>query len=309
MPVFNEEESLGAFYHELKKELEEIKQSHEIIFVDDGSIDSSLHLLKELEKEDKTVRVFAFRRNQGKAEALTLGFQKAEGDTIVTLDADLQDKPSEIQKLLRKQKEEDIDIVTGWRKDRKDKSRMVVISRIFNYVMGRIFGVYLHDYNCGLKVYTKDAAKSMRLYGGQHRFVPLLANLQGFSVDEMVVEHQVRKFGKSKYGFSKIKDLPDIFTMLFLAKYTKRPLHFFGPFGGGLAAIGVVILGYLSILWFMGESIGRRPLLIFGALFLIAGIQIFFTGFLAELLTSISERNNRTHYALKYETAREQTRN
>lgn len=300
VPVYNEEESLQAFYSELKKELAKLKDTHEILFIDDGSTDRSFEMLKDLEKQDKVVRVFSFRKNQGKAEALTLGFHKAAGEIIVTLDADLQDKPSEIAKLLEKQKIESIDVISGWRKDRKDKSRMVVISRMFNAIAGRLFNVYLHDYNCGLKVYTNEAAKSLRLYGGQHRFIPLLASQQGFSVDEVVVQHEKRKFGKSKYGFSKIfKDLPDLFTMLFLARYTKRPLHFFGPVGGGLSFIGFLILCYLSVIWLMGESIGRRPLLIFGVLFMVAGLQIFFTGFLAELFTNAAQRDN-LRFPLKY---------
>ncbi len=292
VPVYNEEESLVPFFEVLKKELALLKMAHEIIFVDDGSSDSSLDLLQQLEKSDKTVRVFSFRKNHGKAEALTLGFRKAKGDILVTLDADLQDKPSEIKKLLDKLISEKLDLVSGWRKNRRDKSKMVIISKIFNVFAGKLFGVYLHDYNCGLKAYTEAAAKSLHLYGGQHRFIPLLLYQQGFSVDEVVVEHEIRKYGKSKYGFSKVwKDLPDMLTMLFLARYSKRPLHFFGPAGGMLSLIGFLILLYLSIFKFItGESIGGRPLLLFGVLFFISGLQIFFTGFLAELITSSQQK-------------------
>jgi glycosyltransferase involved in cell wall biosynthesis len=301
VPVFNEKESLVAFYQELKKSLLDLKRDYEIIFVDDGSTDDSLMVLQKLADKDKKIRIFSFRRNLGKAEALTLGFQKAAGDTIVTLDADLQDQPSEIAKLLAKQEKENVDIVSGWRKDRKDKSKMVIISRIFNFVMGKLFGVYLHDYNCGLKVYTKEAAKSMRLYGGLHRFIPLLAFQQGFSIDELPVHHEPRKFGKSKYGFTKIKDLPDIFTMLFLAKYSKRPLHFFGPVGGSVLLLGAILFGYLTILWLSGESIGRRPLFFTSIFLMLGGLQIFFTGFLAELLISITSKQS-VHFPLKYST-------
>lgn len=301
VPVYNEEESLIALYQELTREIKKLNQDYEIIFMDDGSTDTSLELLKNFAKNSSLVRIFSFRKNQGKAEALSLGFQKAAGDIIVTLDADLQDKPSEIQKLLKKQKEDGIDIVTGWRKDRKDKSKMVIISRIFNFVMGKLFGVHLHDYNCGLKVYTNAAAKSLRLYGGQHRFIPLLASEQGFSVDEIVVEHQFRKFGKSKYGFSKIwKDLPDMFTMLFLVRYSKNPLHFFGTIGGGLVSVGFVILAYLTVVKFaLRQSIGDRPLLLFGILLVVVGVQIFFTGFIAELLINTTQRE-KFHFPLRY---------
>ena len=290
IPVYNEEESLEAFYKVLLANLQKLEKTYEVIFVDDGSTDGSFDILKEFEKKDNNVRIFSFRKNQGKGEALTLGFEKATGDILVTLDADLQDKPSEIDKLLKKHKE-GIDLVVGWRKDRKDTSKMVIISKLFNFIAGKLFNLKLHDYNCGLKVLSKEAGKSLRLYGGLHRFIPILAYQQGFTVDEVVVEHEKREYGKSKYGFSKIwKDLPDIFTILFLAKYGKRPLHFFGLVGGFLIMIGTIVLIYLTTLWFMGEPIGRRPLLLFGILLVIVGLQIFFSGFLAELIISVSKR-------------------
>lgn len=298
VPVCNEAESLRVFFAELQLQVKKLPYKHEIIFIDDGSTDTSLQLLQEFEKEHLDVRVYSFRKNQGKAEALTFGFQKATGDTVVTLDADLQDQPKEIEKLLKKHAE-GFAIVSGWRKNRKDKSRMIVISKLFNTIVGRLFGLSLHDYNCGLKVYTSEAAKSLRLYGGMHRFIPLLAYQEGYSVDEIEVEHQSRKFGTSKYGFSKIKDIPDIFTMLFLSRYSKRPLHFFGPIGGGLFSIGFLLFLYLCVIWFMGQSIGNRPLLIFSVLLMLVGLQVFFTGFLAELITSMSQKTT-VHFPLKY---------
>jgi glycosyltransferase involved in cell wall biosynthesis len=300
VPVYNEEESLGHFYKELIRVLKEMVEEYEIIFIDDGSRDNSFSILQNLEKTDKTVRVFSFRRNLGKAEALTLGFAKSTGDIIVTLDADLQDQPSEIPNLLELH-QQGYDVVCGWRKDRRDKSKMKVISKLFNYTLNHIFDLTVHDYNCGLKLYTRDAAKSLNLYGGLHRFIPILVYKQGFTVTEIPVVHKPREFGKSKYGFSKIfKDLPDMFTMLFLVKYMKQPLHFFGVAGGAMGFIGSVILGYLTVIWLMGYSIGTRPLLLFGILLLLAGIQVFFTGFLAELLINISHRGERTIYPLKY---------
>jgi len=302
VPVYNEEESLAHFYEELVKVLKSLKKDYEIIFVDDGSSDKSFPILKRFEENDESVRIFSLRRNLGKAEALSLGFFKATGDIVITLDADLQDQPSEIPNLLAKHKE-GYDVVCGWRKNRKDASKMKLISRLFNYTLNKAFDLTIHDYNCGMKLYTSEAAKSLHLYGGLHRFIPILVYEQGFSVTEMVVHHEPRKFGKSKYGFSKIfKDLPDMFTMLFLVKYMKQPLHFFGAVGGTLSAIGGVILIYLSILHFLGEAIGRRPLLIFGVLFVVAGFQIFFTGFLAELLINLSQRGERHSFPLKYTT-------
>lgn len=299
VPVFNEEESLEAFYKELTSALSDLREKHEIIFVDDGSTDNSLQILKGLQDKDKAVRIFSFRKNQGKAEALTLGFQKAQGEQVLTMDADLQDKPSEIHKFLEKAKD-GTEIVCGWRKDRKDKSKMKIISKMFNYFMNKLYGLDIHDYNCGFKLYTKDAAKSLRLYGGLHRFIPLLVSQNGFTVDEIPVEHEIRKYGKSKYGFSKLwTDLPDMFTMLFLVRYGKRPLHFFGTVGITLFGIGIVIFLYLASLWLMGESIGRRPLLQFSILLMLGGLQIFFTGFIAELLISLSNREYRAP-ALKF---------
>lgn len=299
VPVLNEEESIRAFYDVLTRDLAKLKSTHEIIFIDDGSSDTSLSILKEIAKSDSSVRVFAFRRNQGKAEALTLGFQKAKGDQIITLDADLEDQPSEIGNLIEKAKE-GWDIVIGWRKDRKHSSTSRLSSKIFNFFAYLFWGMQLHDYNSGLKLITSESAKELRLYGGMHRFIPLLAYQSGFRVTEIPVRHEIRKFGKSKYSKFKIfKDLPDMFTMLFLSNYSKRPLHFFGIIGGGMFFIGVVILSYLSVLHFMGESINRRPLLLGGGLLAISGLQVFFTGFIAELLLNISQRD-RVHFSLKY---------
>lgn len=310
VPVFNEEESLEAFYKELTRVIPELTKEYEIIFIDDGSTDSSLTILKHLESKNKNVKVFSFRRNMGKAEALTFGFMQAKGDYIVTLDADLQDKPTEIYKLFDKAKE-GVDVVCGWRKNRRDKSNMKFISKMFNSFVGNFFGVKLHDYNCGLKFYTRDAAKSLKLYGGLHRFIPLLAVQNGFVVDEVAIEHQPRKFGKSKYGFSKVwKDLPDMFTMLFLVKYSKRPLHFFGVAGGILLLAGLAIFAYLGVWWLLGHSIGGRPLFFASILLIISGLQLFFTGFLADLMINISysERTSNQeslYFPLKYSSIKE----
>ena len=305
VPIFNEEESVKDFYQELIKNLKKIQEGFEIVFVDDGSTDETLTLLKNLKKKEN-VRIFSFRRNQGKAEALTLGFQKAIGDYIVTLDADLQDKPSEIKKLLDK-KREGYDVVCGWRKHRQDPFAKVLSSKIFNFLAGLFWGLNIHDYNCGLKVFSKESVESLELYGGLHRFIPLIMYQRGFSVGEVAIEHRNRIHGRSKYGFSKLwKDLPDIFTMLFLSKYSSRPMHFFGLIGGIFIFIGLVILVYLTVIHFAGQAIGRRPLLFLGMLLVIGGLQVFFTGFLADLILH-TLGNNKTFKAedshtLKYST-------
>lgn len=306
VPVLNEEESLHAFYEEVLTVLPTLDKDYEIIFIDDGSTDTSLEILKSFASKNKNIRVFSFRRNMGKSEALTFAFKKAKGDYVVTLDADLQDKPTEIHKLFEKHKAEGTEVISGWRKSRRDKSKMKVISKMFNAFAGKMFDLHLHDYNCGLKFYTKDAAKSLRLYGGLHRFIPLLAYEQGFTVGEIAIEHAPRKFGTSKYGFSKVwKDLPDMFTMIFLVKYSKRPLHFFGVVGGLLFLVGLIIFAYLGVWWLLGHSIGTRPLFFTSILLILGGLQIFFTGFLADLMINISHSpkmldEENLHFPIKY---------
>lgn len=301
IPVFNEEESLEAFYKELISVVLNLDKNYEIIFVDDGSRDESLDILKNLSFKNKNVKIFSFRQHQGKSEALTFGFEKSSGDYVVTLDADLQDKPTEISKLLEKSKKEGFDLVSGWRKDRKDSFKHIVSSKIFNFLARTLWGVKLHDYNCGLKVYKAECAKSLRLYGGLHRFIPLLAYEQGFKVNEVPVVHQKRQFGKSKYGISKVwKDLPDMFTMYFLSKYGKRPMHFFGIIGGFMSFLGFLIITYLYVfVHSMGEKITSRPLFFFAIILLLGGLQIFFTGFLADLDINISHKKN-DKFLIKY---------
>lgn len=305
VPVYNEKESLYKFYTELAASLRDLKQKYEIIFVDDGSTDDSFSILRKIEKRDKKASLFSFRKNKGKAEALSVGFAKSKGDFVITLDADLQDKPTEIKKILKKM-HEGFDMVCGWRKERKDPMQKVIASKFFNFIARIFWGLSLHDYNCGLKGYKKEAVKSLSLYGGMHRFIPLLVYQSGFSVTEVPVVHSVRKYGKSKYGFSKLwKDLPDIFSMIFLSKYSSRPLHFFGTIGGVLILVGGVILSYLTIIWFQGQPIGRRPLLFLGMLLVLAGFQVLFTGFLADLILNITQKNgNKTleHIQLKYQS-------
>lgn len=301
IPVFNEEESILHFYEELTKHAKNLSKEYEIIFIDDGSRDNTLNLIKDLEKKDSNIKIHSFRRNHGKAEALTFGFQKAKGDLIVTMDADLQDKPSEVIKLIEKHKE-GYDMVSGWRKNRKDSIMKIIFSKMFNLSASTFWGVRLHDYNCGLKLYVSEAAKSVNLYGGMHRFIPLLVAQEGFKVTEVAVVHDERRWGKSKYGAIKVlTQMPDMLTMIFLSKYSKRPLHFFGFFGGLLVLLGLVISIYLSALHFQGESIGRRPLLFLGMLLIISGLQAAFTGLIADLVLNISSKNhNESNVLIKY---------
>jgi len=305
VPARDEEEGISVFYAELIKYLPKISKDYEILFIDDGSKDRTLASLKLLVKKNRRVRVFSFKRHRGKGDALAYGFSQAKGEVIITMDADLQDRPSEIGKFIEKYKA-GADVVCGWRKKRKDKQKMVLISRFFNYLIGILFGLKLHDIDCGFKLFTRESIKNLNIYGGLYRFIPLLLHQEGYIVDEVVVEHDARHFGKSKYGFSKVwKNLPDLFTMIFLVKYSNRPLHFFGNLGGFLISLGTVILIWLYIEHLLGHAIGRRPLLIFGVLFVISGLQIFFTGFLADLMIHLSysspgEANNPRNFPLKY---------
>ncbi|MBA3724203.1 MAG: glycosyltransferase family 2 protein [Candidatus Levybacteria bacterium] len=306
VPAYNEEESLQAFYDETIKYLPHLDKAYEIVFIDDGSNDNTLLVMKALAKKDKHIKVYSFKGNRQKADALMLGFAKAQGDLIFTMDADLQDKPSELHKFITYQKESGADVVVGWRKERKDKSKMVIISKFFNWLNHMLFKLQLHDIDCGFKLFTKDAAKSIHIYGGLYRFIPLLLQQQGYLVQEVVVEHDTRKFGYSKYGFSKVfRNLPDLFTIIFLLKFGKRPLHFFGFIGGLMLIVGAAIFAYLTIIWFGGQSIGDRPLLQFSILLMLGGLQTFFTGFIADLFINLnfkskSQTENASHFPLKY---------
>ncbi len=301
VPAYNEEESLTPFYTQVSKMAPKLSSDYEIVFVDDGSTDSTLPMLKDLEKKDKRVRVFSFQRNRGKSDALTFAFQQAVGDLVVTLDADLQDRPEEIKKLMVRLND-GYDMVSGWRKDRRDSKFKVVTSKMFNLFASIFWGLKINDLNCGLKLYTKSAAQSLTLYGGMHRFIPILLHSEGFRVTEVPIKHDIRRFGKSKYGFFKVfTEMPDMLTMLFLSKYSKKPLHFFGFVGGIVFFLGIVILAYLSIIHFQGETIGRRPLLFLGMLLVLGGVQVLFTGFLADLIIHLNRNgNDSTNILLKY---------
>lgn len=300
VPVFNEQEVLEVFYKELIKFVPKIDSDFEIIFVDDGSSDKTLPILKSLVAKNSRIKIYSFRKHSGKAEALTLGFQKSKGDYVLTIDADLQDRPDQIKKLIDKSKE-DWDMVSGWRANRKDSIFKKISSKFFNLSASIFWGLKVNDLNCGLKLYKKDAAKSLNLYGGMHRFIPLLLYQDGFSVTEVAVVHDQRKLGKSKYSITKVfTELPDMFTMLFLSKYSKKPLHFFAPIGGIAFFFGILILLYLTFLRIEGYTIGNRPLLFLGVLLVISGLQVFFTGFIADLFISSSSNKQVGEANLKF---------
>jgi glycosyltransferase involved in cell wall biosynthesis len=301
IPIYNEAENIKPLYEELKKVLEELKDKenyeYEIIFIDDGSTDGSFQILEEIAKEDKTVKIVKFRRNYGQTAALYAGFHYATGDIIITMDGDLQNDPKDIPRLLEKIKE-GYDIVSGWRKNRKDAFiTRILPSKIANWLISKITGVKLHDYGCTLKAYKKEIAKNYRLYGDMHRFLPAVAKSFGVKVAEIVVNHRPRIYGRSKYGIWRtIRVILDILLVKFLNDYMNKPLYVFGSIGLGLSSLGFLILLYLSLEKIIkGVSIGGRPLLILGVLLFLTGIQFISTGILAELIirTYYESRNDK----------------
>jgi glycosyltransferase involved in cell wall biosynthesis len=289
VPLYNEERSLRELHAEIAAELEALGQSYEVIFVDDGSTDGSHDVLTQLHHESTNVVVVHLRRNFGKAAALQAGFLEARGDTIVTIDADLQDDPSEIRGLLAKL-EEGFDLVSGWKTRRNDPWTRRFPSRIFNWAIKIVSGVKLHDVNCGLKAYRAEVLKGVRIYGELHRFIPVLAAYRGFRVAEIPVNHRPRQHGRSRYGPERyFRGFFDLLSVTFMGRYRHRPLHLFGGVGLLMGALGFVILLYLSVLWLSGEGIGHRPLLTLGVLLIVVGIQLVSLGLLSELVTSHHE--------------------
>ncbi|WP_448583993.1 glycosyltransferase family 2 protein [Thermocrinis sp.] len=289
IPAYNEEENVPILYEKLKKVLDNLGEDYEIIFVDDGSTDSTYDRLRKLATEDKRVKVLRFKKNYGQTAAMSAGFEHAKGDVIVTLDADLQNDPEDIPILLEKLKE-GYHIVSGWRKDRKDPflSRKLP-SMIANWLISKITGVHLHDYGCTLKAYRAEVVKDLELFGDMHRFLPALTKRKGAKIAEVPVRHHPRIYGRSKYGIGRtVRVLLDIMLVKFLNEYINKPLYMFGSIGFFLLSAGFVALLYLVFLkLFLDESIGGRPLLILSVLSILAGIQLISTGLIAELLIRI----------------------
>ncbi len=289
VPLLNEEHSLETLYHEIANALEPLDQGFEVVFVDDGSTDGSLSVLSRMHDELPNVVVIHLRRNFGKAAALQAGFLEAKGDLVITIDADLQDDPAEIPKLLAKL-DEGFDLVSGWKTRRNDPFTRRLFSRIFNWSTGVISGVRLHDVNCGLKAYRAEVLRGLRIYGELHRFIPVLASYQGYRVAEIPVNHRARQHGSSRYGPERyIRGFFDLLSVTFMGRYRYRPLHLFGGIGLLMGAIGFVILTYLTMLWLWGHGIGTRPLLSLGVLLMVVGIQFVSLGLISELLTSQHE--------------------
>jgi len=288
IPLKDEEGTLRELYGSIKNVFRKLGRDFEVVFVDDGSRDKSFDILKDLHREHvDSVKVIKFRMNKGKAAALNAGFDEAKGDIIFTLDADLQDDPEEIPKFLDALAK-GADLVSGWKKVRHDPLHKVLFSRFFNWVVSRAAGLKLHDYNCGFKAYRKEVLEEIHLYGELHRYIPFLAKHRGFIVDEVVVQHRPRTRGKSKYGFSRVfKGFFDLFTVIMLTRFNRRPLHLFGGMGVILFVIGLLINMVLTWQWLHHQAIGDRPLLILGVLLMVVGVQIFNIGLVGEMIIAL----------------------
>ena len=293
VPIYNEELSINSLYHEIKNTVLNSFNFHEIIFIDDGSNDSSFKIINELALNDSQVISIRLKRNYGKSDALNEGFKLAKYEYIVTLDGDLQDDPNEIIKLINTL-DEGWDCVSGWKKNRKDPYSKTIPSLFFNTFVNFFSGLKLHDLNCGIKAYRKDVIKSLNIYGGLHRYIPLLLFNNGYKVTECVVNHRSRKHGHTKYGKSRFfHGIFDFLTISFLKKYFNKPMYFFGSIGFLLSFIGLLINLSLSILWFQGASIGSRPLFFLGILLMVVGIQSLSIGLIGELIINNSRNKDK----------------
>jgi glycosyltransferase involved in cell wall biosynthesis len=283
IPLLNEAESLTPLSHEIRKVLKPVDVGFEVIFVDDGSSDNSLKIIKEICRTDKRFKYLSFKKNYGKSAALQMGFKNVTGDVVVTMDADLQDDPSEIPNLLKKL-DEGFDLVSGWKKNRKDPFIKKYSSRFFNFITRIISRIKIHDFNCGLKAYRQEVIENIYIYGELHRYIPLLAHWQGFTVSEVVVKHHSRRYGKTKFGISRFyKGFIDLITVVFTTRYVKRPMHLFGFLGALAFLAGIIVNGYLTYLWITGGYLSNIPMLFLGILLIIVGVQFFSVGLLGEM--------------------------
>jgi glycosyltransferase involved in cell wall biosynthesis len=301
IPLYNEEENVQLLHESLRNALEPLGQEYEILFVDDGSTDRTLPILEEIQAKDNNTVVLSLRRNFGQTAAFAAGFDFSRGDVVVTMDGDLQNDPADIPKLLELIK--DNDLVSGWRKNRKDPffSRRLP-SIMANWLISKVTGVNLHDYGCSLKAYRRDVIKNLKLYGEMHRFIPAVASWYGVRVAEVETVHHPRLRGKSKYGISRtVKVVLDLITVKFLQSFSTKPIQFFGPFGILSGLLGFLILLYLSFdKLFWGRDIGGRPLLLLGALLIIVGIQLIGMGLLGEMLVRVyHESQKKPIYVIK----------
>ena len=298
IPLFNEQDSLSELSREIAEVFKNLNNNYEILFIDDGSTDNSLKVIKDITRSNNRVRYISFRKNYGKSAALNVGFKHVSGDAVITMDADLQDDPGEIPNLLQ-ELQKGYDLVSGWKKRRHDPFIKKYSSRFFNYTTKIMSGIKIHDFNCGLKAYRRAVVKSITVQGELHRYIPVLADWKGFRVSEVIVKHHPRRYGKTKFGISRFfKGFIDLITVIFTTRYIQRPLHFFGLLGVVTFIVGFTIDAYLSILWFLDKiNLSNRPILFLGTVLIIVGVQFFSLGLIGEML--VHTNNTEATYGIK----------
>lgn len=298
IPLYNEEESLKELNQQLRATLGRMGVRYELLFIDDGSTDRSFQVLRDMKRNDRHIKVIRFRRNFGKSAALAVGFDKAQGNIVITMDADLQDDPAEIPSLKRRI-EEGYDLVSGWKKKRRDPLSKTIPSRFFNGVTSLLTGIKIHDFNCGLKAYRREVVKTVKVYGELHRYIPVLAHWEGFRIGELAVQHRPRKFGKTKFGLGRFwKGFLDLLTALFTTRFLRRPLHLFGPIGLLMTLAGGLVDAWLVVEWFLGRtSLGNRPLFLAGTILIVIGVQFVSLGLLGEMISKT--RTSTEEYSIK----------
>ena len=302
VPVLDEADCVVELTERVTAVLEEAGRTFELVFVDDGSQDATVERVRSLHERDQRVKLVRFRRNFGKAAAITAGVEHSRGDIVVTIDGDLQDVPEEIPRFLEKLEAENLDLVSGWKQDRQDPLSKRYPSKLFNWATRLVAQIDLHDFNCGFKAYRREVLEQVAVYGELHRYIPVLASRRGFRVGEIKVSHMKRLHGRSKYGWHRLYKGPlDLLTVLFITRYTRRPLHLFGVIGMLFMLAGLAVNSYLALLWFVaqtswsevqgwlgvdaGFSLSSRPLLLLGVLLMLLGFQTLTTGLLGEMIT------------------------
>jgi glycosyltransferase involved in cell wall biosynthesis len=301
VPLFNEDESLPELTAWIAKVMNEHNFSYEIVLVDDGSTDRSWEVIESLRLQNDAIKGIKFRRNYGKSAALNVGFEATKGDVIITMDADLQDSPDEIPELYRRIKEEKLDLISGWKKKRYDPITKTIPTKLFNAATRKMSGIELNDFNCGLKAYRSDVVKTIEVYGEMHRYIPVIAKWAGFNkIAEQVVEHRARKYGTTKFGFSRfINGFLDLLSIFFVGKFGKRPMHFFGSLGVLSFFLGIIMSLYVLfekqyLIWkgLQYRDVTQQPLFYLALVAIVVGSQMFLAGFIAELLSrNAPERN------------------
>ena len=309
IPLFNEEESLPELCAWIEKVMNANNYSYEVFLIDDGSKDSSWNVIEELSIKNSSIKGVKFRRNYGKSAALNIGFQKASGNVVITMDADLQDSPDEIPALYNKIMKDGFDFVSGWKQKRYDPLSKTIPTKLFNWAARKASGIYLHDFNCGLKSYKNTVIKSVEVHGEMHRYIPVLAKWAGFAnITEQVVEHQSRKYGETKFGLERfVNGFLDLLTITFVTRFGKKPMHFFGVIGTIMFILGFGIFGFIVVdkLYALSNNIPAKNIADMSIFYIaltsmIIGVQLFLAGFISEMISRSS--NDRNNYQIEKET-------